>query len=553
MRSERAYRFSGSVPDGRARIARRLFAACVPLATSIGIFACGSDDAGNAEVRGGGDASVDGATSDATSDAPADGTIDVATDDASDGGLRDGARDAAIADANVRDVAPDIEQPPPDADVCGSGWRTLAKECDDGLGADASMRRSCSSQCQVLDVLAHAPAVVDGGPPPAGRTLGAGRHPLAVTDNDVFAVAYVETQPTVSLSLTHFSRKGVASDVVTKFSGGSTPVADSNPVIAGFSGGRFVVAYTELGGDGDELGIAMRMVIPGTTPSGGPRFANQGTAFNQHDPDAIFIGGQLVVAWVDDSNVATAPDLRFRTFDANLAATTVTDQTLAATASAETDVALAPFGASWTAAWRDVSGSMETVRVIAGNATWSVGPFPRGPGDKPAIAELDATHLLVVFSVASDPTDSGSATAARVQGAILDTNATGAVTPFDIVAAGSEPNAVRVGTRVFVAWRTERTLPDTNGYAEELWLKEVVWNGTTLDTSAAELTLPRWTAHRGGDQRRAALAATVLPVQGALAAAWDDLGRGFGLGEALGDVVLELAPAPPLRLSDGGM
>lgn len=512
-------------------------------------IACGPDDGGivGAADGGGVDASVD-----ATRDAPTDNTTDAAPDAPTDGGA-DAARDAtqADADAGIHDAAIDIEQPPPDADVCGSGWRTLTKECDDGLGT-ASGRRSCSSQCQVLDVLAHAPVIVDGGPPPAGRTLGAGRHPIAVTDTDAFAVAYVETQPSVSLSLTHFSRKGVASDVVTTFSGGSHPVTDANPVLAGLPGGRFVAAYTELGGDGDSLGIALRAVTPGTAPSGAPMFANQGTAFNQHEPDIVYVGSELVVAWIDDSNVATAPDIRFRTFDRNLTPATVGDQTLAATTGAETDVALAAVGAGWAAAWRDIHGDVETIRVLAGSAAWSVGPFARGPGDKPALVELDATHVLLVFSVGIE-SDGGGAT--KVQAAILDTGATGAVTPFGLVAAGSEPNAIRVGARVFVTWRSERVLPDTNGYAQELWLKEIGWNGAGLDASAAALPLPRWAAHRAGDQRRAALAASGLPVQGAIVTAWEDLGRGLGVGEAAGDVVMELVPAPLVRGSggDGGL
>ena len=533
-------------PPGRA------IAMCtvVPLWALGGIVVVGcgpSEDSGVA--RGDGGASIDGAIFDGRSDALADATIDGDPDGAADGAKSDGSSDGAFADMDggARDAAPDVEQPPPDADVCGSGWRTLNKECDDGLGTNTSVRRSCSAQCQVLDLLAHAPAIVDGGPPPAGRSLGAGRHPIAVTDGDVFAISYVETQPAVSLSLTHFSRKGVASDVVTKFSGGSTPVADANPVIAGLPGGRFVVAYSELGGDGDELGIAMRIVTPGTTPSGAPTFANQGTAFNQHDPDVIVVGGQVVVAWVDDSNVATAPDLRFRVFDGNLTPTTGNDQTLAATAGAETDVALAAFAGSWAAAWREVSGGqMETVRVVAGNAAWSVGQFASGPvGDKPAIVELDGTHLLAVFTV-------GVAGSSKLQGAVLDVNATGAVTPFDIPdavsLAQSEPNAVRVAARVFVAWRTERATPDPNGYAEELWLRELAWDGATLDTSGAAIALPRRDAGRAGDQRRPALAASTLPAQGALVTAWDDFGQGFGLGEAAGDAVLELVPSPPLRL-----
>lgn len=531
------------------------------LVIAVSSFTLGCPLPGGGSGDGGvDDAALDAPDSTPLSDAPSDAlVVDGAATDA-DAGSVDATIDSTIADADAAtiDAAPDVELPPPDAQACGSGWRTLNKECDGYEAVDAGLRRGCSGACQVLDLLAHAPVIVDGGPPVAGRSLGAGRHPIAVTDDGRFAVAYVETQPHVGLSLTHFSRRGTASDVVTLFSGGSTPVFDSNPVLAGLPGGGFAAAYAEFGGDGDELGIALRAVTPGTPPAGAPSFANQRTQFSQYDPDAIFSNGQLVVAWIDNSDPATAPDVRYRTFDANLAPTS-NEQTLAATTDAESDVALAPFAGSWAAAWRAGNGTNESVRVLAGNAAWSVGPIVPGPsGEKPALVEIDSTHLLAVFSVGVDTTDSGTANGSKLQGAILDTTAPGAVIPFDIpggtTLAQSEPNAMRVGSRVYIAWRTERPLPDPNGYAEELWIKEVVWSGSTLDLSHAEITLPRWDAHRAGGQRHAALAASALPVEGALVTAWDDLGGGFGVGEGAGDVVVELIPAPPLRMpgGDGG-
>jgi hypothetical protein len=187
---------------------------------------------------------------------------------------------------------------------------------------------------------------------------------------------------------------------------------------------------------------------------------------------------------------------------------------------------------------------------------FSVGPFAPGHyGDPPALLELDGTHMLVVFAEGS-----GQNTA-KLRGAVLDTAQPGATVAFDIGPlvqgdAGTplgilRPAAVRVGTRVFVAWATEAAIADPR--AEEMWLKEVIWSGNTLSTSSAEVPLPRWDSHRLGDQRFPALAATPLGPQGAIAAAWMDLGKTFA-AEANGDVAVELMPVPVVRklLADGG-
>ena len=44
----------------------------------------------------------------------------------------------------------------------------------------------------------------------------------------------------------------------------------SHPVVAAVSNGRYAVAYTDFAGDGDELGIALRLVDPAVAPSGTP-------------------------------------------------------------------------------------------------------------------------------------------------------------------------------------------------------------------------------------------------------------------------------------------
>jgi hypothetical protein len=56
-------------------------------------------------------------------------------------------------------------------------------------------------------------------------------------------------------------------------------------------------------------------------------------------------------------------------------------------------------------------------------------------------------------------------------------------------------------------------------------------------------------ANRGGDQRRAALAAGPLaPVGRQLVTAFDDLGKALGANEFDGDIVVEAIPVPLLRL-----
>lgn len=177
------------------------------------------------------------------------------------------------------------------------------------------------------------------------------------------------------------------------------------------------------------------------------------------------------------------------------------------------------------------------------------------------MAELDSTHLLVVYTEGTDPEETGVANSSKLRAAVLDTAAPGAVTPFDItpLVAGSEslsqdhPNAIRVGGRVYIAWRTESVLADAR--AEELWLKLVGWNAisSTADITSAEIPLPRWDSHRPGGQRRPALAASSLGQEGTLVTAFDDLGKVF-TSEGNGDPAVEAIPLPLVRLpGDGGI
>jgi cysteine-rich repeat protein len=575
---------------------------CALPVTALLLARCGSPDTGTtANAITGGDGTADsqldgssestvdaradsgGAIADAKSNGATDGGSDVRNDVAIGQNLADGPSPADAGPLAV-DAAPgcapvDAGSAPDGAAVCGDGWRDPKKEeCDDGLKTSAT-RRGCSAQCQVLDELAVAPPA-DAGIPTAARTLGTGHHPLAASDS-TFAAAYLEadTTPPV-LSLATFSSKAVPAGPVTPFSAHSTVVVGSNPVLAGLPCNTYVAAWSDYGGDGDELGVAVQLVQPGVPVTGPPLFANTTTMFSQFDPDIVWTGSEIVVAWVDDSNEATQPDLRFRVFDATTNALSG-EQTLAATSDSEADVALAPFAGGWAAAWRDDANGLETIRVHTGTTDWTVGPaFLSAPvAPKPALVQLDATHLLVAYAVGIAPLAEGGAADAgqdatvadagvlpaltsKIQVAVLDVAAPATPHVLDVPptvksAIGlsqSQPTLASAGGSLFLAWWTEAALGDPNG--EELWLKPIAWNGQTLSTTTPEVPLPRWPQARVGDQRNPALAASALPPSGALVLGWDDLGSGIsgiGRAEAAEDVVVELIPVPMLRTAgDGG-
>lgn len=452
-----------------------------------------------------------------------------------DGGTG-GAPDASV------DAPSDAADGGPVSTVCGDGIRGVDEECDDG---NTSNEDACTTSCLVNDFLCVAPTVNDSGKPASGRYLGEGRHPAAA-DADGFAVAYVEpgfAPPRVVLNA--FDPKGVriGSPLLVSTGTKSKPLLFSSPVVAALPGVKYAVAWTDFDGDGDALGVAIRLVEPPNAPSGEPAHANKTTLFSQSDPDVLWTGTELVVTWVDDSDAVNGPDLRYRVFDASLNPQSPGDQTLAGSANAEANVALGMFGSTWAAAWRaTTTNGSETLEARSGTTTWSVGPHvPPGTEDKPALAELDSSTLLVVFTA-------GSGAASKLRGALLSPGAPGNTAPIaldtGVTAAQSHPNAVRVGSRVYLSWREAAASGDPK--AEELWLRDVLWNGSTI-TLGTPLRLPRWDAHTPGDQRFPALAASPLAPEGALVTAWDDYGLVFGKDEGAPDVVVELIPVPVLR------
>src|SRR5690606_38843519 len=159
------------------------------------------------------------------------------------------------------EIPPDPPRPPGDSEWCGDGIRDpVSEECDDGPGSEPD---SCSQDCQVRELLVEPwEGSSEVGEFAPDRWLGAGRHPVAA-GHAGFAVAYVEPpavgdldEPPPVVEVARFDERGKPLDRVL-VSQGSFAVDFADPVVAELPAGAFAVAYTEFGGDGDELGIAL--------------------------------------------------------------------------------------------------------------------------------------------------------------------------------------------------------------------------------------------------------------------------------------------------------
>jgi hypothetical protein len=298
----------------------------------------------------------------------------------------------------------------------------------------------------------------------------------------------------------------------------------------------------------------MRTVDPHSGVLGPLAHANTTTSHDQYAADAIWTHGGLLVAWADTSRDPSSPDLRVCSFDAALQPAGP-EVTLASSADVEADVTLAAFEDEWVAAWRSFNASGETVHAkTASGIEWSIGPFPPAPSDaRPAVVEIDPTHLLIAFTEATPSVpslDAGTTARTRLRAAILDTASSAALSPVDLAplatTAQASPQLTRIGNRVFASWWTAALSGDPSG--EDVWLSEVSFTAPSSLSTTSPVPLPR--SHRLGDQRHPRLAPMQAAAVGdALFAAWDDLGQSIP-SESPTDVVLEVIPLPMLRLPD---
>lgn len=446
---------------------------------------------------------------------------------------------------------------------CGDGIVGLnavgaEEECDDGdEGSDA-----CTAACQTRDQLA-VPAPEIAPIQRASRLQGIGRHPLAGGGNGFISV-YTEPdgdEPLVAATV--FNQLGQPTLRGT-VSTGSLPISEANPVAAALPNGEYAIAWSDFGGDGSDLGVALRKVKVSGDLS--PLLAaNAGTEFTQSDPDMLWAGGQLVVAWVDYADASNGPDIRYRLFDADLSPLSA-DVALADSSTWEADVALASFGAGWAAAYREgTPDGRENVVVKNGDRTWRVGPVLGGPaGEKPALVELDSTHLLVAYTEGTDPTASGVANTPRLRYAVVDTTVDSAPLPRPLGGTDSTSSAALLQAQtspalergldgVFLAWRTEAVPGDAAG--DQVWIKSLGWsprglaNALEVEEHDTELLLPRLCESSTGDQRAPALARASLYPNDALAIGWDDYSHSLDASSNGPDVVIHYAPNHHARQS----
>jgi hypothetical protein len=398
--------------------------------------------------------------------------------------------------------------------------------------------------------------------PSTDRYLGAGRHPISGSDAG-FITAYVQAggdAPAIGATL--FNIWGQPAHYVT-VSDGASPISDANPVAAALPDGGYAVAWGDFDGDGSDAGIALRRVDAdgGLGPLGA---ANARGEFSQLNPDILWTGSNLVVAWEDYADASNGPDLRYRVFDAQLNPL-ADDASLAETSLPEAAVALSTFNGGWAAAYREgASDGREQIVVKAGDATFRIGPVFGGPlEDRPALVELDSTHLLVTFSVGTDPGAIGLYNTPRLRYAIVDTagSATPALAAFDPMdlllstesqTAQLSPALVRHSQGIYLAWRSEARPGDAAG--DQIWLKFMRWQAGSvprLDVEEPELLIPRACDGSAGDQRRPALTTTSLPPGNALAIAWEDYGKTVDQAAGEPDVLVHYAPTHRSVAGDG--
>jgi hypothetical protein len=445
--------------------------------------------------------------------------------------------------------------PHPVSTYCGDAIRDpMLEECDDGLD---DLLSACTADCRVRDI-----GVLDADHGDAGvsptfqRVLGAGVH-VAAAQADGFAVAYVAREGTSEVHLAPFDRWGNRAGEPVIASQGGAPGTQASPVVAALPDGHYAVAWNDRASTPD---VALRRItaamLPGdAAPSGAPILVHASPTGAQQDADLLWTGSELVVAWTDGF------DLKLRRFNAQLTPLAA-EQTLAATPNLESSVSLAAFETGWAAAWRVGESGFERMRVRAGNTSWWTPLHAPGPeGDRPGLVQLDATHLLLVYTMGTDPLGSGTSNVGRLRYALLDVDAPGLVTPSswtplvepyasDGSLAQRRPSLTRVGARVYLAWETQSPLGDP--LRSEVFFAELGWSAEDSGDGPGELMQHeerplQIDAPRAGDQRNARLAASPLFPEGAVITLWEDH-SGLLDGRPAPDVLMAFRPSPLVTL-----
>jgi hypothetical protein len=407
--------------------------------------------------------------------------------------------------------------------MCGDGWRDVATEgCDDG---DLSSGDACGPSCAPTDLVLG-----------SGLRLASGPHGAAATDGGL-AIALLSTAAPPVLSVAFLDGTGHALGPPQAVDDTSVAPYLPDPALASLPDGSFALAYTDVDGDGDALGIALRTTAAGAPP--GPLVhANATTSFNQEDPDMVWSGSELVVAWVDTSDDPWG-DVVVRTFDAQLTPTSG-EAVLSDSGAADARPTLVATSSGWAVAWRSSDGSTWDVQVATSQGgTWSVSPC--GPADieeRPALTEIAPGQLLVVCSELTGL----APTTSQLRHALLDasgpdSDAAAVVAPIEVGAL--RPKLEKVGTRTVLAYGL--AAPVT-----EPLLDETMWRYVTHDAVAGTISFsaptpaPRTPRHQLGDQGVPVLEALPYWPDGAALLAWEDAG---GISADV-SVVVTILPLP---------
>ena len=488
---------------------------------------------------------TDSGTMDAGSSAAFDGAKDqyqrmegdaAATDDSPPPPPDDASDIAEAQPADVNTDAPD-SAPHPISQYCGDAIRDpVTEECDDGVTGPTD---PCTSDCRVRDV----PVVAASGSADAGTPRSLGTAPHVSSGSDLgLAVVYTEPTPTPSVKLQRFGPSGTREGAPLDVGAGYAPLASANPAVAILPDGSFAVAWTDSTDGIPE--VRLRLVGSGALVPA--VVAHQSTSGLHSDPDLLWSHDRLVVAWTD------LLDVKYREFAPDLTPL-APEGAIAATPAIESSVSLAPFADGWASAVRSNTSALESIVVQSGAVTWSTPPEPPGPtGDRPGLAALDDTHLFLLFTIGTDPAETGVASVGRLQAAVLDVASPGMVSPFAFgptlapyaTATGltqRRPAATRVGDQVYAAW--EMASPADASAGEQVFVTRVALspgqpNGIARDQ---EMRMP----YAGGGaawQSNVHLGVSTLFPAGALVTTWESASDGSS--RAVTDLLLDFRPSP---------
>jgi cysteine-rich repeat protein len=484
-------------------------------------------------------AATDGGAGGQQASNPGGGEVAAGPSGAGSGGDGAGAPHAATAGMGGGDDGSSGAAGAGDAPIskyCGDAIRDpMLEECDDG---PEDTDDTCSSACK----LQNFELGVEPGTP-ATRSLGFGRHPLAL-GRDGAALAFSErSAASTRLRLLRFNAWGQPLDDALAISEGFRPADTANPVVAALDDGAYAVAWGDL--SGASLDVELR-VVSAAGELGQAVRVNASDAGAQSDPDLLWLDPELVVAWTDGLSV------KVRSFSAALEPLGA-EQTLSSSAFASS-VALTSLADGWAAGFRELAADGENIVVrLDDGATFRVGPLlPGAKDERPALSALDETHLLLVFTTG---TVVNTKQVTRLQAVVLDVDDPEQIAPFDVTPdlapyatdeslAQARPSLARDGTRIFLSWQSES--PTGDPQSEELFLRELSWEADSVALSGSperSLLLDHGTS---GAQQAPTLSAATLRTGTALATAFEDA----ALAGEDGGLVFAFLPTPLLKLTD---